>query len=144
LAAVVYQFPSLDDRQAAQTIVSEMAWSKHTGMRVRAQKALRYILDKYGVTKLPLESCIVSACKTPKFASVMARKKVTGPYCPGCGASIYDLPAIEGELIVWPDVRIMSIREGFKVDKVTYACSRCGAIFWKEEAKTNETFGKGG
>lgn len=132
--SAVYQFPSLVDRRVAETVIGEMARSKCAGVRVRAQKVLRTILDKYGVTKLHLEKCTVMACRTPKFASITAKKQITGDRCPGCGARIYDLAVLTDGRIIWPDVRIMDIREGFKRDKVTYACA-CGEIFWKEEQK---------
>jgi uncharacterized protein with PIN domain len=139
----VYQFPSPADRRVAEAVVGEMARNRCIGARIRAQKVLRTILDRYGITKMHLENCTVTACRTPKFAGIAAKKQITGDRCPGCGARIYDLAVFEGGRVIWPEVRIAGIEEGFKRDRVTYVCT-CGEIFWKEESKEDEEAGESG
>jgi hypothetical protein len=120
----VYNLPSPEDKTVVETAVSVFLTSQNGHARQRMLKAARAILDRYSINKLCFGDYVVKADKQPGWSVIVGKKEITGRYCPGCGADIYSWPG---------DVRVISIKEGFKKDHVSYAC-RCGNVFTKQES----------
>lgn len=121
--AQIYELPSAEDRYALQGVISIFLHTQDGRTRQIMLKSARAILDRYNVSHINFENFIVRRSREPGWAVIAGKRQITGDNCPGCGASVYE----------WPGkVRILSWREGLKVDTVSYGCS-CGRIFVKKE-----------
>ncbi|MGB9845879.1 MAG: hypothetical protein ACPLRH_00045 [Desulfotomaculales bacterium] len=119
-----YEFPSGEDRAVVERAVQVFLTSQNSLTRSLMLRTARAVLDKFHVSRLPLNGYAVEKTPEPGWAMITGGQEVTGRNCPGCGADIY----------VWPGkVRILSILEGLRFDEVTYGCE-CGRIFRKKEA----------
>lgn len=120
-----YVFPSPEDRQVVQTAVQVFLTTQSGRARDMMLKTARAVLDRYGISRLKLYGFTVEATREPGWVVVRGTELLpqSQRHCPGCGADIYRWPG---------DVRILSIREGYSRDLVTYGC-RCGKVFSKAE-----------
>ena len=116
--------PSPEDRAAIETAVSVYVTAAKWPTRERMLKVIRAVLNRYNISKMSLASCTVHKSKPPGYAYIRGKSYVTGRVCPGCGAEIYGRSS---------RVRIISIREGYRQDDVSYGC-RGGEVFRKREA----------
>lgn len=120
---MVCAFPSPVDRDVIRTAVNTLLQTQRAAVRTIMLKTIRAVLDRYKIKKIPVDDYIVRKTKEPGWAYVMGKREVAGRKCPGCGADIYK----------WPGpVKILSISEGYKKDRVSYGCC-CGKIFYKME-----------
>jgi hypothetical protein len=122
---MVLAFPTPQDREAVKTAVQIFLGTQSARARQLMLRAARTVLDRYGISKLPLDGYCVLAASEPGWAVIRSTRLLPPEqrHCPGCGASIYDWPG---------DVKIVSIKEERTRDIVTYGC-RCGEIFAKVE-----------
>ena len=114
-----------DDLRVVQVAVSLFLKSRNGPARDVMMKSIRWVLNRYGITRLQLDTFSVRAVGK-RFAVIegidwLGRDR----RCPGCEAPIYG----DGS-----GVAILSIRENQPEgwDEVSYGCS-CGRIFRKLE-----------
>lgn len=120
---VILPLPTSDDRAAVETAVNVFLWTQKADTRQSMLRAVRAVLDRYGLRKLTFHDYVVESA-TPGWSAIRGRRNISGRECPDCGADIYE----------WPGkVRILSVQEGFKRDVVSYGC-KCGAVFMKAES----------
>ncbi len=123
--AVVYNYPAEDDIKVIQVAVSLFLKSRNGPARDQMMKSIRWVLNRYGITRIYLDTYLVRAVGD-RFAVVEALEWIWNEkICPGCEAPIY------------PDgsqVAILSIRENKRegYDEVSYGC-RCGRVFKRLE-----------
>jgi hypothetical protein len=122
---VVFEYPKEEDLKVIRCCVSLFLKSRNGPARDQMMKSIRWVLNRYGITRLQLEKFSVRATGD-RYAVVEAVEWLWNERCcPGCESAIYtdDSP-----------VAILSVQEEVRTgfDTVNYGC-RCGRIFRKLE-----------
>ena len=114
-----------EDIKVIKCCVSLFLQSRNGPARDMMARSIRFILNRYGIPRLQLDTFSVRATGK-KFAVVEGVEWISGDRrCPGCEASIY---------VDDSKVAILSIRENQPEgwDECSYGCV-CGRIFRKLE-----------
>jgi uncharacterized protein with PIN domain len=123
--AVVHNYPAEDDLKVIKCCVNLFLKSRNAKARDMMAKSIRFILNKYGITRLELDDYQVRA-SGEKYAVVEAREWLWNERsCPKCEEPLYRLDS---------RVAILSVRENQPEgwDEVSYGC-KCGRVFRKLE-----------
>jgi len=123
MPAKIYLFPTFEDQQVIRTAIETFLTTQTGAARERMLKAIRFVLDRYRISRFSFYDYIVEATKMPGFCTIKARNFDSGWKCPCCGEFLYGVNS---------KVRILSIQERRDFHLVTYGCS-CGKIFAKYE-----------
>lgn len=124
--AIIYQFPTTEDRCSAETALTTFLQVQSSSSRIMMLSSLKFLLKKYHLSKLKLDKCIIELNEYDEII-VKPRKFITDKNCPTCGEDLYTIDS---------KVRIISICEGNTTDFVTYGC-HCGNVFGKVEKITH-------
>lgn len=116
--------PTEDDIRVIKCCVSLFLKSRNAKARDMMALSIRFILNRYGITRLALDDYQVRATGN-KFAVVEAVEWISDRRCPRCEEPLYTKDS---------KVAILSVRENQPEgwDEVSYGCV-CGRVFRKLE-----------